>query len=113
MPSRPERATKRFEIVGSRRLGLSTCEFDVVQESGRLVVGDFFPIKERGSLWEYVVVSVEQRTGFATLGCVAWIPADGAFIGTVVSTRAMTATDRKRWAKALPETFFEQAKSAG
>jgi hypothetical protein len=113
MPPRPARTTKNFEIIGSRRLGLSTCEFDVVAESSRLVVGDFFPIKERGSLREYVVVSVEPQAAFVTLGCVAWIPADGAFVGTVVSTRPMTAVDKRRWAKALPEHFFEQTKPAG
>ena len=112
MPSRSARMTKTFKIIDSRRCGLSTCEFDIIAESGTPVVGDFFPIKERGSLWEYIVVSVEQRTDFLTLECVAWIPTDGAFVGTQVSTRAMTTADRKRWAKALPDGFFEQEKSA-
>ena len=102
-----------FKILDSRRLGLSTCEFDVVAEDGRPTVGDLFPIKEQGSLWEYIIVSVEERINFLTLGCVAWIPVDGAFVGTVASTRAMTAVDKERWAKALPKNFFEQTKSAG
>jgi hypothetical protein len=113
MPPRSARTTKIFKIVGSRRLGLSTCEFDVVVESGSLAVGDFFPIEERGSLWEYIVVSVERRTDFITLGCVAWIPMDGAFVGALVNTRAMTSADKKTWARALPENFFEQTKPAG
>ncbi|MBR0643868.1 hypothetical protein [Plastoroseomonas hellenica] len=92
-----------FEIVGSRRVGLESCEFDVVLQSGDVFAGEIFLIKEKGSLWEYIIISVERRVGCITLGCVTWLPASGAFVGLRGSTRAMNATDRKRYAKALPE----------
>jgi len=94
-----------FRIVGSRRLGPANCEFDVIVESGSVAVGELFPIEERGSLWEYIILSVEQRSDVVTLGCVTWIPTSGAFVGLTASTRAMKAVDKKHYAKVLPDNL--------
>ncbi|MBR0664013.1 hypothetical protein GXW71_06550 [Roseomonas hellenica] len=92
-----------FEIIGSRRLGLCSYEFNVVLQSGDVFAAEIFPVEENGSLWEYIIISIEPGTDFITLGCVTWLPASGAFVGLRGSTRVMNATDRKRYAKALPE----------
>lgn len=91
-----------FEIIGSRRLGLDKCEFDVALVSGSIVVGELFAINENGSLWEYVILGTRPAGATATLDCATWLPEDGAFVGTVTHTRAMNAADRQRWAKMLP-----------
>lgn len=112
MASRPMRDLTKFEIIGSRRLGLESCEFDVVVDSGDPVVGELFPIQERGSLWEFIIVGIDRGSDLVTLRCVTWLPGDGAFVGLKATTRAMTAVDKKRYAKALPANLLAAKKSA-
>jgi hypothetical protein len=59
--------TAHFEIRGSRRLGVDRCEFDVVLTSGQIGVHEVFQIEERGTVWEWVVLGVEEREGVTTL----------------------------------------------
>jgi len=91
-----------FTIVASRRLGLETCEFDVSSVVGELAVGELFPIVERGSLCEFIILSAQPQQGFTTLGCVTWLTQCGAFVGYTVTTRKLSAVDKKRYAKVLP-----------
>lgn len=92
-----------FKIIGSRRCGLEKCEFDVVIEKGEIAVNEIFPIKEKGTLWEYIIQSTEHRPDATTLYCVTWIPVDGAFVGLNAKTRKMTAVDLKRYASVLDQ----------
>ena len=91
----------RFEITGSRRLGLDRCEFDVVLTSGKVGVHELFQVEERGTLWEWVVLGTEEREGLTTLHCMNWVPVSGAFVGETCSSRPMKAVERKRYAKYL------------
>ncbi|HEY8575319.1 MAG TPA: hypothetical protein VIL88_03155 [Devosia sp.] len=91
----------QFKIIESRRLGLEECEFDVSPEAGQVISGEMFPIQERGSLWEYVVVTAQHRGEHVTLLCRPWLPGDQAFVGLSVTTRKLTAVDRKRYRKLL------------
>jgi hypothetical protein len=102
-----------FEIVDSRRLGTETCEFDVAPRSGEIVVGELFSVEERGSLWEYIILSITEKADFLTLGCVTWLPEDGALVGSVVTTRALNAVARKRYAKVLPAGLGDLRTSGG
>jgi hypothetical protein len=90
-----------FEIRGSRRLGLDRCEFDVVLTSGQIAAHELFQVEERGSLWEWVVLKVEDNAGITTLHCMNWVPASGAFVGEKCISRPMKAVERKRYAKYL------------
>jgi hypothetical protein len=90
-----------FTITGSRRLGLEDCEFDVVVESGALVVRELFPIEERGSLCEFVILSIKARGDSVTLYCKPWLPESGAFVGMRAETRRLKAVDRKRYRSVL------------
>jgi hypothetical protein len=99
-----------FEITDSRRLGLERCEFDVRIIEGEVCVGELFPIEDRGTLWEYIVLAVQRNETTHTLDCVTWIPSSGAFVGLTVSTRAMNSVDRKRYAKVLPESLGKAKK---
>lgn len=87
----------RFTIIGSRRLGLEECEFDVSLEEGPVISGELFPIEEHGSLWEFIIVTAQHNKEHVTLGCKPWLPSDGAFVGLSVTTRKLTAVDRKRY----------------
>jgi hypothetical protein len=90
-----------FEIRASRRLGLDRCEFDVLLQSGSIGIHEVFQVEERGTLWEWVVLAIEEKRGFLTLRCMNWVPESGAFIGECTSSRAMKAPERKRYAKYL------------
>jgi hypothetical protein len=68
-----------FEIIGSRRLGLDGCEFDVVLTSGKVALHELFQVEQRGSLWEWVearrpvtaiarVVQPDHRLGHLSIG---------------------------------------------
>ena len=90
-----------FEIRASRRLGLDRCEFDVAVFSGTIGVHEVFQVTERGTLWEWVVLRIEEKAECITLFCMNWVPTSGAFVGEKSSTRAMKAPERKRYAKSL------------
>ena len=90
-----------FEIRASRRLGLDRCEFDVGLLAGTIRVHDVFQVTERGTLWEWVVLKIEEKTKCTTLFCMNWVPTSGAFVGEKSSTRRMKAPERKRYAKYL------------
>ena len=63
---------------------------------------DCFRFTERGTLWEYVVLTVVPCSGGITLHCLTWIPEDGAFVGISATSRPMTAAQRKMYRKVLP-----------
>lgn len=90
-----------FEITGSRRSGLDRCEFDVMLTSGVVGVHDLFQLEERGSLWQWVVLRIEEKGRVTTLHCMNWVPENGAFVGEKCFTRPMKAVERKRYAKHL------------
>lgn len=87
-----------FKIIDSRRCGLEDCEFDVVLLTGEIVANELFPIMEKGTLWEFIIQSIEQRAGAYTLYCKPWLLKNGAHVGFSVKTRVMNSVDRKRYA---------------
>lgn len=94
----------QMEIIGSRRIDTTACEFDVALDSGEPVVAELFSIEERGTLWEWVIRSIKERNNIVTLTCANWISESGAFVGRKVNSRPMKAVERKRYAKLLCET---------
>lgn len=92
-----------IEIVGSARRGLASCDFDVRIRSGGVAPREIFNIEDRGSAWEFIIVSAAELTSDITrLCCISWIPNDGAFAGKVATTRKMSVAERKRWGKLMP-----------
>lgn len=90
-----------FEISDSKRLGLDRCEFEIVVASGKVGVHELFQVDERGSLWEWVILKIEEKEGITTLHCMNWVPTNGAFVGQKCFSRPMKAAERKRYAKYL------------
>lgn len=96
-----------FEVRDSRRLGLDRCEFDVVVVSGKVCLHELFQVVERGSLWEWVILRVEEKETITTLHCMNWVPANGAFIGQKCSSRPMKAAERKRYTRYIGRATAE------
>ena len=94
--------TAHFEIIASRRLGLDRSEFDVVLGDGKIGVHEVFQVTERGTLWEWIVLKIEEKKGFITLFCLNWLPTSGDFVGEKTISRLMKAPERKRYAKHIP-----------
>lgn len=93
----------KFRIVASRRLGLETCEFDVTVAEGEVLRGETFIIIDSGSPWQYIVTGIRPAgSDTVTLECVTWLVTNGAFVGEWCDSRAMSKSERKMYAKALP-----------
>ena len=91
-----------LEILCSRRLGLDRCEFDVELSDGSLRELDLFQITERGTLWEWVILSISRiEDSRFTIHCMNWVGRDGVFVGEHTYSRAMKAVERKRYSKHL------------
>ena len=92
----------KFLITDTRRLGLDRSAFAVSQVEGGILPGEIFQLSERGTLWEYVILEVDQHRDHATLFCLNWVPESGAFAGMSGTSRPMKAAERRRYAKHLP-----------
>ena len=96
----------QFEIIETRRSGLSSSEFDVRESNGIVRPGEIFDGTLNDSPFDYVVLAVlPQRGGkIKTLVCLNWTLPGEFMNGLVLQSRQMTAPERKRYNKYIGTT---------